>query len=75
MMKDREKIIKLDAECLDDEDYREGAREEYMTESIDFDGNAVVSRGDDDGAYVQAWVWVSDDSAIAAHRRRMEDES
>ena len=26
---------------------------------IEFDDNAEVSEGDDNGAYVQAWVWVS----------------
>lgn len=27
---------------------------------IEVDPNAVVSRGNDNGAYVQAWVWVPD---------------
>ena len=26
---------------------------------LEFDESAVVSEGDDNGAYVQAWVWVS----------------
>lgn len=26
---------------------------------IEFDDNAIVSEGEDNGAYVQAWVWVS----------------
>ena len=39
---------------------REMAREEYVREGeIEVDDNAVVSEGDDNGAYVQAWVWVS----------------
>jgi hypothetical protein len=28
---------------------------------IEVDDNAVVSEGDDNGAYVQAWLWVSFD--------------
>lgn len=27
---------------------------------VEIDSNAIVSRGADDGAYVQAWVWVAD---------------
>lgn len=29
---------------------------------IEVDDNAKVSRGADDGAYVQAWVWVGNES-------------
>lgn len=28
--------------------------------SIETDSNAIVSTGNDNGAYVQAWVWVPD---------------
>ena len=39
--------------------YRTRARELYHTDGeIEVDANAPVSRGDDNGAYVQAWVWV-----------------
>jgi hypothetical protein len=41
------------------EQYREGARRKYASEgSIEIDDGAPVSTGADDGAYVQAWVWV-----------------
>jgi hypothetical protein len=44
-----------------DEEYREAARKLYESEGkVEIDDNAVVSRGDDPGAYVQAWVWVYD---------------
>lgn len=33
------------------------ARAEHGSDDIEIDDNAVVSRGDD-GAFVQAWVWV-----------------
>lgn len=37
------------------------AREEYQRDGeIEIDDDAVISRGDDPGAYVQAWVWVYD---------------
>ena len=26
--------------------------------AISFDDRPVISRGEDDGAYVQAWIWV-----------------
>jgi hypothetical protein len=34
------------------------AQEQWLMESIDFDAHATVSEGDDNGAYVQAWLWV-----------------
>jgi hypothetical protein len=41
-----------------DEWYRENAHSK--DEECEVDSNALVSRGDDgDGAYVQAWTWVS----------------
>jgi len=42
-----------------DEAYIETARELYQREGeTEIDDGAVVSRGSDPGAYVQAWVWV-----------------
>ena len=39
---------------------REMAHDFYHREGeIEIDFNAVVSEGNDNGAYVQAWVWVS----------------
>lgn len=29
--------------------------------TCEIDENAKISNGDDDGAYVQAWVWVYDE--------------
>ncbi|MBN8644045.1 MAG: hypothetical protein J0L61_02255 [Planctomycetes bacterium] len=44
--------------------YVEAARREYEREGeIEIDDSAEVSMGDDPGAYVQAWVWVSNDEA------------
>ncbi len=41
--------------------YIEKARKEYQEEGrIEIDDNAKVSKGEDDGAYVAAWVWVYD---------------
>lgn len=42
-------------------EYIKTAKEKYHSEgSIEIDSGATVSRGDDNGAYVQAWVWVYD---------------
>ena len=42
-----------------DEWFRTRAKELYCEEGqIEVDDNARVSIGDDDGAYVEAWVWV-----------------
>jgi hypothetical protein len=42
-----------------DEWFRTRAKELYHEEGeIEIDGAAAVSLGNDDGAYVAAWVWV-----------------
>ena len=42
-----------------DEDFVNAARFVHHRDGeLEIDDDAVVSRGDDDGAYVQAWVWV-----------------
>ena len=39
--------------------YQKKARAQYHVEGCtEVDPHAPVSRGDPDGAYVQAWVWV-----------------
>lgn len=44
-----------------DKEYRALAREQWHRDGeIEIDEDAVVSVSDDDGAYVQAWVWVDD---------------
>jgi hypothetical protein len=45
-----------------DEYYREAAKEICQDGWIEIDGDAPVSRndGDDNGAYVQAWIWIDD---------------
>jgi hypothetical protein len=49
---------------MTDKEYIGAAREKYGRDGeIEIDHNAVVSRGDDPGAYVQAWVWVYDKDA------------
>jgi hypothetical protein len=42
-----------------DDWFRTRAKELYHEEGeIEIDGDAAVSLGNDDGAYVAAWVWV-----------------
>ena len=39
--------------------FRARAKELYQKDGkIEVDSNALISRGDDEGAYVEAWVWV-----------------
>ena len=48
-----------------DDWYRERAKELYCVDGeIEVDSNARISRGDDPGAYVEAWVWVPDDEEL-----------
>lgn len=54
-----------ESEAKNDGWYRERAKELYSVDGeIEVDHNALVSRGDDPGAYVAAWVWVSDDGDL-----------
>lgn len=39
------------------------AQREVREGELEVDSPTVVSRGDDDGAYVQAWIWVDNDDA------------
>jgi len=53
---------------MTDEQYREAARKQYGKDGqLEIDGDAEVSRGDDPGAYVQAWVWVENDEQLEDH--------
>lgn len=48
---------------MTDARYIEKARDEYQHEGdCEIDDNAVISRGSEPGAYVQAWVWVNSDT-------------
>ncbi len=40
--------------------YREQATKRSMLGELEVDEDATVSMGDDPGAYVQTWLWVSD---------------
>jgi len=44
-----------------DAEYIKSAKRLHESEGeVEIDSNAKVSRGDDPGAYVAAWVWVDD---------------
>jgi len=40
--------------------YQLAAKKHQIDGELEIDDLAVVSNGDDDGAYVQAWIWVED---------------
>lgn len=42
--------------------YREEASKLAKDGELEIDDGAVVSMGDDPGAYVMAWVWVADEA-------------
>ena len=53
-----------------DEDFVNAARFVHQRDGeIEIDDDAVVSRGDYDGAYVQAWVWV--DAAYLPNKEKI----
>lgn len=41
--------------------YREAASELSKDGELEIDDGAIVSMGDDPGAYVMAWLWVSEE--------------
>ena len=43
--------------------YRAAAFRQMRCGELEIDDSAVVSKGDDPGAYVMAWLWVSDEDA------------
>ena len=43
--------------------YRAAAITSSRDGELEIDHGAVVSKGDDDGAYVMAWLWVTDKEA------------
>ncbi len=54
-----------ESEAKNDDWYRERAKELYSVDGkVEVDSNARISRGDDHGAYVEAWVWVPDDDDL-----------
>ena len=40
--------------------YRAAAERKQRDGEIEIDSDAVVSKGDDSGAYVMAWMWICD---------------
>lgn len=55
---DEEKREQKELDC-----YRQAAFKRQKDGEIEFDADAIVSHGNDGGAYVQAWVWIGDDEA------------
>jgi hypothetical protein len=56
-------VVPLFAEGPDSNAYVLAAAEHVSEGEIEVDNPAVVSRSEDGGAYVMAWVWVSDEDA------------
>ena len=56
----------------------DAARAEYGKDGkVEIDDNAVISRAEgnpEHGAYVQAWVWVSDSNATGIPESEFEEE-
>lgn len=50
-----------------DSQYREAARRKHG-DDIEVDIRARVARGGEKGAFVHAWVWISDDDVAAETR-------
>jgi hypothetical protein len=68
-------VVQSPADPILDEAFREAATNEYADEGrIEIDSDAVVSHGDDDGAYVAVWVWVDrSDVPLCACGARNDD--
>lgn len=54
--------------------YRQAAKDTYQAEGItEIDDDAVISEGNDPGAYVMAWVWVAAGDAGVDHDEESEE--
>lgn len=72
-----EELRHADRLYLTQEEWDAQMRDHAAGDGIDVDADAVVSHGDEDGAYVQAWVWV-DNGAVrqtiqAARNRKIHN--
>lgn len=56
-------IVPMFAELAQHSPYVAAARDMAKDGEIEVDDPAVVSKGDDDGAYVMSWMWVSNHAA------------
>lgn len=59
-----EKIEQSVTDFVPADPYRLAAQEKAHDE-LEIDEDAIVSRGDDPGAWVHAWIWITDDEAGA----------
>jgi hypothetical protein len=58
----------------DDEWFRARAKELYGRDGeIEVDSNARISYGADEGAYVEAWVWVPFEDELREQDERQKD--
>jgi hypothetical protein len=55
--------------------YRDAAKKLHHREGeLEIDDDAIVSKGDDPGAYVQAWIWVPNSDAGVEEEAEEENE-
>lgn len=54
---------RLFGETNEQSPYVAAARDQAREGELEIDDRAMVSKGDDDGAYVSAWLWVSNEAA------------
>jgi hypothetical protein len=67
--------LATEPEAVDREQaYRNACKRFYVSDELEMDDNAVVSEGDDDGAFVQTWRWIGADEAGLDEDEEEEDE-
>lgn len=49
-----------------DEQYRQAARDDWASDDLEIDEGAPVERNDEQGAWVQAWVYVNSEEVVVA---------
>ena len=55
------------AQITDNQRYVAAAQARQKYGELEIDDTAIISKGEDEGAYVQAWIWVTDEEAGIAH--------
>ena len=56
-----------------DSRYQNAAKSIYQVDGeLEFDPSAVISKGEDAGAYVMGWQWVADEELLGASDHQLE---
>jgi hypothetical protein len=69
----QERLRQENRDAMVDSRYRDAAKSIYQVDGeLEFDPSAVVSKGEDAGAYVMGWQWVADEELAGVSDRQLQ---